>query len=129
MIKGIHHIAIKCADTTQFDKVVAFYNEILGMPILRKWGEGDAAGIMIDTGTGVMEIFASGGDTLGYGSVRHFALATDDVDGCIAAVRDAGYEITMEPTDIVIPAEVPFPARIAFCKGAAGEEIEFFCEK
>lgn len=129
MIKGIHHIAIKCENSEQFEKVVAFYSNILRMPILRKWGEGDGTGIMIDTGAGVMEIFASGGDALGYGSVRHFALACDDVDGCISAVRNAGYEITMEPTDIVIPAEIPFPARIAFCKGAAGEEIEFFCAK
>ena len=34
-----------------------------------------------------------------------------------------------EPHDITIPAEVPFPARIAFCKGPVGEKIEFFCEK
>lgn len=129
MIKGIHHIAIKCADMAQFEKVIGFYKDILGMPVVRTWGEGDGVGMMLDTGAGVMEIFASGGDILGYGSVRHFALACDDVDGCIAAVRDAGFEITMEPTDIVIPAEVPYPARIAFCKGAAGEEIEFFCEK
>lgn len=129
MIKGIHHIAVKCADRAQFDTVVAFYKDILGMPAIRTWGEGEDVGMMIDTGAGVMELFASGGDELGYGSVRHFALATDDVDGCITAVRDAGYEITMDPTDIVIPSETPYPARIAFCKGAAGEEIEFFCEK
>lgn len=129
MIKGIHHIAIKCESMGQFERTVGFYRDILGMPVKRAWGEGEGTGMMLDTGAGVMELFASGGDDLGYGSVRHFALATDDVDGCIAAVREAGYKITEEPHDIVIPSEVPFPARIAFCIGPVGEEIEFFCEK
>lgn len=129
MIKGIHHIALKCESITRFEKTVAFYRDLLGMPVLRSWGEGESTGMMLDTGAGVMELFAGGGDTLGYGSVRHFALATDDVDGCIEAVRAAGYKITEEPHDILIPSETPFPARIAFCIGPVGEEIEFFCEK
>jgi len=31
--------------------------------------------------------------------------------------------------DIVIASELPFPARIAFCRGPLQEEIEFFQEK
>ena len=34
-----------------------------------------------------------------------------------------------QPVDIVIPSKVPFPARIAFCIGPVGEEVEFFAEK
>ena len=47
----------------------------------------------------------------------------------VEAVRKAGYEITMEPTDNCIPSNPPYPARIAFCIGPVGEEIEFFCVK
>jgi len=57
------------------------------------------------------------------------AFAVKDVDACVEAVRAAGYEITVEPNDIVIPSNPPLPARIAFCIGPVGEEIEFFCEK
>ena len=60
---------------------------------------------------------------------RHFALKTDDVDGCVKAVREAGYPITVEPKDIVIPSQPEFPVRVAFCNGPTGEEIEFFQEK
>jgi glyoxylase I family protein len=35
----------------------------------------------------------------------------------------------MEPTDICIPSAAPYPARIGFCIGPVGEEIEFFQEK
>ena len=44
-------------------------------------------------------------------------------------VREAGYEVFIEPKDIVITSEPPFPARIAFCRGPLQEEIEFFQEK
>ncbi len=34
-----------------------------------------------------------------------------------------------EPKDLVIASNPPFPVRIAFVEGAAGESIELFCEK
>jgi glyoxylase I family protein len=114
----------------EYDRTVKFYTETLGMDTVRCWGEGIASGIMIDTGDGsLMEIFADADERLPQGAVRHFALRTDDVDAAVSVVREAGYEVTMEPNDIVIESAVPFPARIAFVIGPAGEEIEFFCEK
>ena len=130
LISGVHHIALRCKGVDEFDKTVRFYSETLGMDIVRCWGEGSGSGIMLDTGDGsLMEIFADADEKLPQGAIRHFALRASDVDAVVKAVCDAGYEITMEPNDIVIESEVPFPARIAFAIGPAGEEIEFFCEK
>ena len=56
----------------------------------------------------------------------NMALAVEDTDACVDAVRSAGYTITMEPTDICIESDPPYPARIAFCIGPVGEELEFF---
>ena len=50
-----------------------------------------------------------------YLRLRRLAFAVKDVDACVEAVRAAGYEITVEPNDIVIPSNPPLPARIAFC--------------
>ena len=128
LTKGIHHIALKAKGLEEYDRLLHFYGEILGMPTVRTWGEGENVGAMLDTGDGaIMELFANAPDKLVTGPVRHFALATDDVDACIEAVRAEGYKITMEPRDIVIGNI--FPARIAFCIGPVGEEVEFFCEK
>ena len=63
------------------------------------------------------------------GVIRHFAFATDDVDACVEVVKAAGYEVFIEPKDIEIASTPVFPARIAFCKGPLGEEIELFEEK
>ncbi len=128
-IKGIHHIALKAKGVTEFERICDFYCNILGMELIRSWGEGDNKAVMISTGGGLLEIFANAVDVPDEGALRHMAFAVADVDACVAAVREAGYEITTEPRDIVIPSEPPYPARIAFCRGPLGESIEFFEEK
>ena len=128
-VTGIHHIALKCRGIEEFEKTLAFYNGILGLPIVRRWGSDEKSAVMLDTGAGMLEIFANAPDRLSAGALRHLAFAVTDTDACVSAVRAAGYEITMEPTDIVIASQPPYPARIAFCIGPVGEEVEFFCEK
>ena len=125
---GIHHVALKCNGTAEFEKTLDFYQNTLGLELVRSWGEGEKAGAMLSTGDGLLEVFASG-EPLPQGTIRHFALRTERVDDCVAAVRSAGYPITVEPKNIVIAADPPFPVRIAFCVGPVGEEIEFFQEK
>ena len=102
LISGIHHVALKCQGTEAFEQTVHFYRDILGMKVARSWGEGRNAGIMLDTGSGLMEIFANAQDVREQGAIRHIALAAENVDACIDAVRAAGYEVTIEPKDIVI---------------------------
>ena len=125
LIKGIHHTALKCCSKEEYENTIAFYRDVLGLEIVRTWEEGT----MLHTGCGLIEIFNNAESQLEQGVVRHFALATDDVDACVEAVTKAGYEVFMGPKDITIPSDPPFPARIAFCRGPIGEEIEFFREK
>ncbi|MBR5783378.1 MAG: VOC family protein [Clostridia bacterium] len=129
MITGIHHIAIKAQGVDEFNKVLYFYGELLGLTEVRRWGSEESPIVMLDTGAGLLEIFADAAEKPTVGAVHHIAFATDDVDGHIEKVRNAGFEIIMEPKDIVIGSEPPYPARIAFCRGVLGEEVEFFAEK
>ena len=125
-INGVHHIALKAKGLENFRELVNFYHGILGLPIVREWGEGEGIGMMLDTGAGLLEIFANAPDRLGSGALRHLAFDVENTDVCLEAVRTAGYTVTMEPTDIVIASDPPYPARIAFCIGPVGEEVEFF---
>ncbi len=125
MITGIHHISMKCGTAEEFGKAKDFYLNLLGFTIRREWPEG----IMIDSGDGLLEIFRNGPGIRSKGAIRHIAFATDDVDGIADRVRKAGYEVFIEPNDIVIRSEPAFPARMAFCFGPLGEEIEFFQER
>lgn len=125
LIKGIHHIQMKCTSEAEYEKVMAFYTVTLGMTVKRSWPNG----AMVDTGSGLLEIFKDGEHPMEQGVIRHVALATDDVDACIDAVKAAGYHVFVEPKDVVIPSNPAFPIRVAFCKGPLGEDVEFFKER
>lgn len=122
LVKGLHHVSMKCAGKEEYEKTLHFYRDIIGLAQIRSWD----AGTMLDTGNGIVEIFSDGQEQLEKGTIRHFAFAAEDVDACAQAVRDAGYEVFVEPKNIALPA---LAARIAFCRGPLGEEIEFFQER
>ena len=124
MIKGIHHISMKCGSTEELIRVKEFYIGVLGLKIIREWPDG----IMIDTGNGFIEIFNNAEGEHRLGAIRHVALLTDDVDEMIEKVRSGGYEVIVEPNDKIIESNPPYPIRMAFCFGPLGEQIEFFSE-
>ena len=125
MITGMHHISMKCGTKEEFEKTKDFYLNTLGFPVKRTWPEG----IMIDCGNCQLEIFCNGEGIRSKGAIRHVAFSTDDVDSIIDKIKAAGYKVFIEPNDIVIPSIPKFHARMAFCYGPLGEEIEFFRDK
>ena len=102
-----------------------YYIDVLGFTKVRDWSDG----IMIDFGNGMLEIFSNGPGIKTKGALRHIAFTSDDVDEIVDKVKKAGYEVFIEPNDIVIKSEPEYPARMAFCFGPLGEEIEFFQER
>jgi glyoxylase I family protein len=129
LITGIHHVAMKCCGQEEFQKTLAFYQDVLGLPVLRRWGSGKDEVAMLDCGGGLIEIFADGEESLPQGVIRHFALAVSDVDAVVEKVAAAGFVITRAPEDVDIESDPVCPVRIAFCLGPLGEEIEFFHER
>lgn len=127
-ITGVQHICIKAQGLEQMEKTVDFYNKVLELPIVRRWGEGDGSACMIQAGGCLLEIMANGG-TDATGVVNHFALATKQVDEWVNIIRCLGYEVTMEPQDKTLPSQPPHPVRIAFFRGPAGELVELMEEK
>lgn len=125
MIKGIHHVSMKCKDNAEYQKVRTFYTEILKLTIVK---ECDTC-LLLNTGAGIVEIFKNSSESLEQGVIRHFAFAVEDTDICADIVKKAGYEVFVAPKDVQVGGDSAYPARIAFCRGPLGEEIEFFCQK
>lgn len=129
LIKGLHHAALRCSGEEEMNRTASFYCDILGMRLVRNWGSGRYSACMIDTGNGLLELFADAEPGRRPGQVDHIALATADVDACVAVCREQGLMVLQEPGDLVLPSDKPFPIRIAFVIGVAREIIEFFCER
>lgn len=125
MIKGIHHISMKCGTQEAFSKAKAFYLDVLGMKTVREWADG----IMLSAGNCMIEIFNNGAGITEKGAIRHFALLTDDIDALAEKIKQAGYSFFIAPDDRVIQSDPLYPIRIAFCTGPLGEEIELFQER
>lgn len=126
--KGIHHVCIKASSPEQMERAVEFYVRVFDMPVLRRWGQGEKSACMVDTGGGILEIMADGSGEQG-GVIPHVALAVTGVDEWVEQVRKEGLPITMEPQDKLLPSQPPFPVRIAFFRGWAGELVELMEEK
>ena len=107
LIKGFHHVAVKASD---FEKSYKFYTELLGLKCRNSWGEGDKRAMMLvaDDGSAI-ELFAGGTKADAYTSPYiHIAFCVD------------------EPKDMDVQGNPGFKARLAFCYGPDGEEVEFF---
>ncbi len=126
LVKGIHHISLTCTSENQYKETIHFYHQILGLEIWKEWPKG----IMLKTGMDVVEVFLKEEQPdLNQGAIRHFAFATEDVNACVQAVCLAGYSVTVEPKNVEIASTPVYSARVAFCIGPVGEEIEFFQER
>ena len=124
---GTHHIAVQTRD---WDTSLTFYRDVLGMEVTAEFGSPDRRIVLLDIGDGShMELFqpTTSSPTVEDASpndpVTHFALATTDARAAVEHVRQAGAEITVEPTDVTLGT---VKATIAFFKGPSGEVIEFF---
>ena len=127
LLNGVHHINLKAPGYDCWRETLAFYTETMGLPLVRRWGEGDGSGAMIDLGGCLLELKADGGEDPGPGRFCHIAFRTDSADGALELARSAGRPVLKEPFDVVLGGD--YPIRVAFCQGVAGEEIEFFQER
>ncbi|NCE64512.1 VOC family protein [Pseudoflavonifractor sp. 524-17] len=125
-IKGVHHICLKTGGEAAFEEAVRFYTQVLGFAQVRAWGAGENRSCMLDLGGCLLEIMANGAPAAEKGRFPHLALQVEDVDRMAALAKAAGQTVFVEPADKSLGPD--YPIRIAFCKGPAGEDIEFFRE-
>ena len=125
-MKGVHHISLKVRGAGEFRRVLEFYETTLECPAVRRWGEGDGQGAMLDLGNTLLEVTASG-DAAGRPLSPPVAFATAGPHALRERAGAAGRPVIMEPSDKNLGGN--YPIRVAFCTGPAGEEIEFFQER
>ncbi|MCJ7736793.1 MAG: VOC family protein, partial [Anaerolineae bacterium] len=106
------------------------YQEILGMQVATEFGPQERRMMLLDVGDDShIELVAPTAASPAVGSpavndpLVHLAIATPDAAASLEPVRQAGYEVTMEPKEVSLG---DLEATVAFFKGPNGEVIEFF---
>ena len=141
-ICGLNHVALAVQDLGVYEKTIAFYTNILGLPIIRRWGNPPKHITMLDMGNCMLEIIL-GADGSGEGAFPHIALCVDtpdEVDAMLKKCAGSGCIVTRPANDIdkceALPDAPmhnaqgkPFCLRNGFCRGPAGESLEFFCQR
>lgn len=123
---GLHHIAM---NVTDIERSIDFYSRAFGFAPVRRWGDSPRAA-MLNMGDGaILELFERPEANRGEGFLLHIALRSDDVDAAYAHALSCGAGERVAPKNIDIPAEHPFPVRIAFVTGPDGEPVELFHER
>jgi uncharacterized glyoxalase superfamily protein PhnB len=84
----------------EYDRLVAFYRDVLGLPVHEVWDGDDGQGTLFRAGAGIIELIAD--------SPHHpaappqgvaVAIETDDVDGLYGRLRAAGADVTLALDD------------------------------
>ena len=122
---GTHHIAVQAKD---WDASLKLYQDVLGMAVVAEFGTPERKIMLLDIGDGShIELFEPTGDAPSASEesqpFMHFAFATTDTRAATEHVRQAGYEVTVEPKRMNLGG---LEVTIAFFKGPSGEELEFF---
>ena len=120
-----HHIALKVKN---FDAVVNFYKEVLGLKEKLSWTMNDNPAIMLEMADGgIVEVFGGNTDESEANSRwGHLAVLVDDVPGAYQKALSLGATSQIEPTKTAIEGTSTMKVEIAFVGGLAGEVIEFF---
>ena len=124
---GVHHITIQTRD---WEASLRLYQDILGMRVVAEWGPQERRMKLLDVGDGShIELIGPTSSSPAVGSpaandpLVHLALAAVDAAASLERVRQAGFEVTMEPKAVTLG---DLEARVAFFRGPNGEVIEFF---
>jgi glyoxylase I family protein len=113
LVADIHHVSLNVSDT---GRALGFYAGVLGLVELERPAFG-FGGAWLDAGNGrqIHLIEAAVPADLG----QHVAFRVDDVDATVAALRDAGVEVT-GPVPVVETG-----IRQAFAADPDGNRVEF----
>lgn len=114
------HVCIKVRD---FDRALAFYRDLIGLPVLRRSGTDDAPIFYWLPGVQLAKQSEPPGDQL-YGVFDHIGLAVENIEAICARLDAAGYTAETPLGTRALPG-VERAVMNAFYRDPDGNKVEF----
>jgi catechol 2,3-dioxygenase-like lactoylglutathione lyase family enzyme len=92
----IHHVHIFASD---LDKSIRFYQEYFGAKLILDAELAGARNVFMRIGNGRLHFYDQPPKNSGRGSIHHFGIQTDDIEGLVEKMRAEGVEFKKGVTD------------------------------
>jgi catechol 2,3-dioxygenase-like lactoylglutathione lyase family enzyme len=93
----VHHVHIFASN---IDRSVQFYKEYFGGQVVVDADMAGARNVFMRVGSGRIHFYDQHPRHSGRGSIHHFGIQTDDIDGDFARLRAAGISFKKDITDL-----------------------------
>lgn len=107
MANHIHHVHIFASD---IDKSKRFYKECLGAEVVLDAELAGARNVFMRIGNGRLHVYDQAPKNPGRGSIHHFGVLTDDIEGVVRRMRAKGVAFNKGITDLGAWKYVMVPA-------------------
>ena len=103
----IHHVHIFASD---LNKSIKFYEEAFDGKIVLDVELADARNVFMRVGNGRMHFYDQSPKFSGRGSIHHFGIQTDDIEGVVNKLKSMGVVFTKNITDVGFWKYIMVPA-------------------
>ena len=93
----VHHVHLFAAD---LEKSLKFYQDAFGGKVILDENMAGARNVFMRIGTGRIHFYDQAPAFSGRGSIHHFGIQTDNIEGVIEKLKDIGVSFTKGITDI-----------------------------
>lgn len=107
LVCHIHHVHIFASD---IDKSIKFYEEFFGGQVILDSELAGARNVFIKIGNGRLHLYDQPPKNPGRGSIHHFGIQTDDIEGVVSKLRSGGVALKKDITDLGFWKYIMVPA-------------------
>jgi len=103
----VHHVHLFASD---IEKSLAFYKDAFGGKVILDENMAGARNVFMRVGTGRIHFYDQAPSFSGRGSIHHFGIQTDDIDGTVERLKTMGLSFKKSITDIGVWKYIMIPA-------------------
>jgi catechol 2,3-dioxygenase-like lactoylglutathione lyase family enzyme len=103
----VHHVHLFASD---IGKSLAFYRDAFGGKVILDEDMAGARNVFMRVGTGRIHFYDQSPSLSGRGSIHHFGIQTDDIDGVVEKLKALGVSFTKGIKDIGVWKYIMVPA-------------------